>query len=55
MTLPLTYRAWNDHIPDFEPFSFGIMRDAQSVKPQSLRTGDRWFALNLATNPTRVE
>ena len=30
---------------DFEPFSdgFRIMRDAQTAKPQSFRTGDEWF------------
>ena len=26
------------------------MRDAQTAKPQSLRTGDGWFAFNLAVN-----
>ena len=26
---------------------FGLMRDAQTAKPQSFRTGDGWFALNL--------
>ena len=37
---------------DFEPFSdsFGIMRDAHTAKPQSFRTGDGWFAYNLAVN-----
>ena len=36
----------------FEPYDdgFGIMRDAQTAKPQSFRTGDGWFAFNLATN-----
>ena len=29
---------------------FGIMRDAQSAKPQALKTGDGWFAYNLAAN-----
>ena len=28
----------------------GIMRDAQTAKPQAFRTGDGWFAYNLATN-----
>ena len=36
----------------FDPYDdgFGIMRDAQSAKPQTLRTGDGWFAYNLAVN-----
>ena len=39
-------------IVDFEPFSdgFEIMRDAQSAQPQAFKTGDGWFAFNLATN-----
>ena len=37
---------------EFEPFSdgFGIMRDAQSGKPRMFRTGDGWFAYNVAVN-----
>ena len=27
-----------------------ITRDAQTAKPQSFRTGDGWFAHNLAVN-----
>ena len=39
----------------FEPFSdgFGIMRDAQTAKPQTFRTGDGWFAYQLVTNLAR--
>ena len=33
---------------------FGLMRDAQTAKPQSFRTGDGWFAFNLATNLARM-
>ena len=46
------FRVRYDRIVDFEPFSdgFGLMRDAQTAKPQSFRTGDGWFAFNLATN-----
>ena len=29
---------------------FGLMRDAQSAKPQLFRTGDGWFVYNLVTN-----
>ena len=46
------FRVRYDRIVDFEPFSdgFGLMRDAQTAKPQSFRTGDGWFAFNLVTN-----
>ena len=35
-------RVRYDKFVDFEPFSdgFGIMREAQTAKPQSFRTGD---------------
>ena len=50
------FRVRYDRIVDFEPFSdcFGIMRDAQTAKPQSFRTGDCWFAYNLATILSQV-
>ena len=46
------FRVRYDRVVDFEPFSdgFGIMRDAQTAKAQSFRTGDGWFAYNLAVN-----
>ncbi len=46
------FRVRYDRIVDFEPFDdgFGLMRDAQTAKPQLFRTGDGWFAFNLATN-----
>ena len=46
------FRARYDRIVAFEPFSdgFGIMRDAQTARPQTFRTGDGWFAYNLAAN-----
>ena len=46
------FRVRYDRIVDFEPFDdgFGLMREAQTAKPQSFRTGDGWFAFNLATN-----
>jgi hypothetical protein len=36
----------------FEPFSYGsgIMRDAQTARPQTFRTGDGRSAHNLAAN-----
>ena len=33
----------------------GIMRDAQTAKPQSFGTGDGWFACNLAVNLAQME
>ena len=41
-----------DRIVDFEPFmdGFGIMRIAQTAKPQSFQNRDGWFAFNLAVN-----
>ncbi len=46
------FRVRYDRIVDFEPFSdgFEIMKDAQTAKPQAFKTGDGWFAFNLATN-----
>ena len=32
----------------------GIMRDAPTAMPQSLRTRDGWFAFNLAANLARI-
>ena len=31
------------------------MRDAQTAKPQSFRTGDGWFAYNLEVNLAQME
>ena len=41
-----------DRIVDFEPYSdgFGIMPDAQTARPQAFKTGDGWFAYNLAVS-----
>ena len=46
------FRVRYDRIVAFESFSdgSGIMRDAQTAKPQTLRTGDGWFAHNLTAN-----
>ena len=46
------FRVRYDKIVSFEPYEdgFGIMRDAQTAKPQTFRTGDGWFAYNLAAN-----
>lgn len=39
-------------IVSFLPFDdgFGLIRDAQTAKPQIFKTGDGWFAYNLVTN-----
>ena len=41
-----------DRIVSFDPYEdgFGIMREAQSAKPQAFRTGDSWSAGNLQEN-----
>ena len=46
------FRVRYDRVVSFDPFSdgFGIMRDSQTAKPQTFRTGDGWFAYNLVTN-----
>ena len=33
---------------------FGVTRDSQTTKPQVFRTGDGWFAYNLATNLSQL-
>ena len=51
------FRVRYDKIVAFEPFSdgFGIMRDAQTAKPQTFRTGDGWFPYNLVTNLAQTQ
>ncbi len=51
------FRVRYDRIVDFEPYDdgFGLMREAQTAKPQTFRTGDGWFAYNLAVNLAQVE
>ena len=46
--LGFTTKHRYDQIVDFEPFSdgLGLMRDAQTAKPQSFRTGYGWFGYN---------
>ena len=46
------FRIRYDRIVSFEPYSdgIGVMRDAQTAKPQSFLTGDGWFIYNLVTN-----
>ena len=51
------FRVRYDRIVSFEPFAdgFGIMRDAQTARPQAFRTGDGWFAYNLAVNLAQIQ
>ena len=46
------FRVRYDRIVSFDPYEdgFGVMRDAQTAKPQSFRTGDGWFVYNLVVN-----
>ena len=46
------FRIRYDRIVSFEPYEdgIGVMRDAQTAKPQTFRTGDGWFIYNLVTN-----
>ena len=50
------FRVRYDRIVSFDPFDdgFGIMRDAQTAKPQTFRTGDGWFPYNLAVNLSQM-
>ena len=51
------FRIRHDRIVEHEPFAdgLGVMRDAQTAKPQSFRTGDGWFPYNLAANLAQME
>ena len=46
------FRIRYDRIVSFDPYEdgIGVMRDAQTAKPQTFRTGDGWFIYNLLTN-----
>ena len=46
------FRVRYDRIVAFDPYDdgFGIMRDAQTAKPQTFVTGDGWLVYNLAAN-----
>ena len=50
------FRVRYDRIVSFDPYDdgFGIMRDAQTAKPQTFRTGDGWFPYNLAVNLSQM-
>ena len=51
------FRVRYDRIVSFEPYDdgSGIMRDAQTAKPQTFRTGDGRSAYNLAVNLARIQ
>lgn len=46
------FRIRYDRIVTFDAFSdgIGVMREAQSAKPQTFRTGDGWFTYNLVSS-----
>ena len=46
------FRIRYDRVVSFEPYrdGIGVMRDAQTAKPQNFVTGDGWFVYNLVTN-----
>ena len=46
------FRVRYDRIVAFEPYSdgIGIMREAQTAKPQTFISNDGWFTYNMATN-----
>ena len=46
-----------DGIVGFDSYEdgLGIMRDAQTAKPQTFRTGHGWFVFNLATNLAQIQ
>ena len=50
------FRVRYDRIVSFDPYDdgFGIMRDAQTARPQAFRTGDGWFPYNLAVNLSQM-
>ena len=50
-------RVRYDRIVAFHPYEdgSGIMRDAQTARPQTFRTGDGRFACNLAANLAQVQ
>ena len=47
-----TTRSWTSTPYDD---GFEIMKDNQTAKPQAFRTGDGWFAYNLAVNLGQME
>ena len=50
------FRVRYDRIVSFELHDdgFGVMREAQTAKPQTFRTGDGWFPYNLAVNLSQM-
>ena len=51
------FRVRYDKIVSFDPYEdgFGNLRGAQMAKPQTFRTGDGWFAYNLAANLAHLQ
>ena len=50
------FRIRFDKIVSYEPYrdGIGIMRDAQTAKPQMFSVGDGWFVYNLVTNLSQI-
>ena len=50
------FRVRFDRIVSFEPYSdgLGIMREAQTAKPQMFSMGDGWFIYNLVSNLSQL-
>ena len=51
------FRVPYDRPVAFDPYEdgFGIMRDAQTAKPQAFQTRDGWSAHNLAANLAELQ
>lgn len=49
------FRIRYDRIVSFDPYKdgIGVMRDTQTAKPQTFKTGDGWFIYNLIINLAR--
>ena len=54
---PKRLRVRHDRIVAFDPYSdgLGIMRDAQTAKPQTFQTDDGWFVYNLTDNLPQMQ
>ena len=51
------FRVRYDRIVSFDPYEdgFGLIRDAQTARPQAFRTDDGWSAYNLAANLAHIQ
>ena len=53
----ILFRARYDRIVSLGSYEngFGIMRNAETAKPHTIRTGDGWFAHNLTANLAQLK